>query len=220
MAAGIVEMSQAEYARYRGVSRAAIGKAVKAGRIPSSAITAEKKIDVAAADLALGQNQARINSPTAAAAPGDELPLAPTAAVAPGAPAGAVPGLTEARTVEAQISARLKELEFQQRIGKVVFVDDVARSMERCAEALIRDLDQLPARADDLVTAYTRNGVAGVRVLLKDIARDVRTTIANNMRLLAEADDDDAGDADETDKSDDQAAAPIAAVDQHQELAS
>ena len=196
MAAGVVEMNQADYARHRGVSRAAIGKAIKTGRIPPSAFRddgGEKKIDVAAADLALGQSRQRVNSPTAAAA--DELPLAPAAAGT--STLTAAPGLTEARTQEAQISARLKQLEFERQVGKAVSVDDVARSMERCAEALVRDLDQLSARADDIVTAYTRNGVAGVRLILKDIARDVRATIANNMRLLAESDDVDEIDAEE-----------------------
>ncbi len=51
-------MTQADYARHRGVSRQAISKLVKSGKI---AIDDAGKIDAVAADLELGEAVERVN---------------------------------------------------------------------------------------------------------------------------------------------------------------
>jgi hypothetical protein len=190
----IVEMTQAAFAQRRGVTPKAIEKAIKAGRIPPAAVRRDGRavlIDVAAAELALGQPSLRVNTPPDDAAASAADSASPSSS--PSVPKE-TPALTAARTEQAQIETRIKSLELDRRLGKLLEADDVARAMARCAEALIHDVDQIAARADDVVTAYTRNGVAGVRALLKQISRDTRETIANNMRLLEAEDRADTGD--------------------------
>ena len=80
MVAAMSEMTQAEYARHRGVSSAAIKKAIDAGRIPAIAVRGDgksKMIDVERADLALGENIARIEAreQAAGASPGVGLTM-------------------------------------------------------------------------------------------------------------------------------------------------
>lgn len=183
----IVEQTQAAYARRRGVTPKAIEKAIEAGRIPASAVRRvgrDKLINVAVADFALRNSRSRVNtgddlgSPAAA----DHPPPAETAPTA--AAAAETPKLTQARTETEQINAQLKQLELDERLGKVRDVEDVIRSMETCATALARDLDQLTARVDDLATAFTRNGVDGMRALVKQIVRDIRGTMSANMKIF------------------------------------
>jgi hypothetical protein len=167
-------MNQAEYARHRGVSPQAVNKMVKAGRIP---LEPGGKIDPAAADFKLG----------------DVRESAPATAASGSA------GLTRARTDTETYRARIAQLDYEQRVGRVVAVDDVVRSMERCAEAIVRDLEQLPSRADDLAGAFARNGTAGLRAALKDLAREIRGTLSASMRLIA-------SDAEESDQDEEIAA--------------
>lgn len=202
----IVWKTQAAYARHRGCSAVAVKKAIGSGRIPSSAVKREGAsvlIDVAAADLAWA-NKIRIDTPLddAAAPPAETAPTASSPSVPRETPA-----LTAARTEQAQIETRIKSLELDRRLGKLLEADDVAAAMARCAEALIRDIDQIAARADDVVTAYTRDGAAGVRALLKKLAREIRSTIAENMRLLEAVEADEAAAAPEL-EADGRAAAP------------
>lgn len=191
----MLEMNYAEYAKHRGVSRQAISKAIASERIPKTCIrtrpSGAKVIDVAAADLALGQTQSRINEPAPSNANfADSAAAAGEGEGAAAAPASDAPGLTKARTETEQYRARLAQLEYEQRIGRLVSIEDVTLSMERCAEVLVRDIDQLPAEADDLAAAFARDGAAGLRVALKETARRIRGRIAENMRLIGKADQD------------------------------
>lgn len=168
-------MRAAQYAAHRNVSREAVRKAIAGGRIPKTAIRRDNAgvswINVAAADFALGQAQGRVDFS-----------------------ADDPPSLTEARTRTEGYNAEIKRLEFEQRIGRLLETDDVGLSMQRWAEVAVREIDQLASRADDLAAAFTRNGVDGVRRALKDITRQMRATIEQNMRLLGaeEGADDDA----------------------------
>lgn len=174
----IVLMKQAAYARHRGVTRQAIGKLVKAGRI---AVDAEGKIDVAAADLELGLNVARLNEPAT-------LPASPAEAA----------GLTKARTETEQIRARVAELQYLKAIGKVVPTEGVAAAAAQCAETMQRVVRRLSANAEALHAAGVKSGVAGVRVALKAIERDVAEQLSQAFETLAAeaaAATDDAADA-------------------------
>lgn len=187
-------MSQVEYAAHRGVSKQAVGKMIKAGKIPTTIRAGRKMIDAAAADFAMGENRSRVNSD-------DEDPRdAVGAGYAPGFGASdggrgsgassASSGLTKARTASEVYRAKIAELEYLERVGRLVPIDDARQAMERCAEMLVRAIDQLPTRADDLATAFSRNGVAGLRDALKGASRDLRATMSDHMRLAAAEDDE------------------------------
>jgi hypothetical protein len=169
-------MSQADYARHRGVSRQAVHKLVKAGKIPLHG----SRLDPAEADFALGETRERIDAPRLMrSAPASFMPESSSA------------GLTKARTASEVYRAKVAELEYNQRVGRLVAIDDVTRSMERCAEAMVRDLEQLPSRADDLAAAFTRGGSPALRQALKDLGREMRRTLADSMRLLGRDEDGD-----------------------------
>lgn len=174
----MTSMSQAEYARHRGVSRQAISKLVKAEKIP---LDAAGRIDVAAADYALGEVRESID---------DESPEPTPRSDAPPRFAGEGIQLTKARTATEVYRARIAQLEFEERTGKLLPVDQVRQAMERCAEALVRDIDQLPSFADDIAAAFAAGGLAGLRDELKKKSRQFRETLARTMSLTAKADDE------------------------------
>lgn len=178
------KMSQAEYARHRGVSRQMIGKLIASGKIPAAAISLEngtKQIVVAAADFALGETIERV---VARSVDQPDVDAGDSAAAASGDFSGAGAGLTKARTASAYYQANLARLQYEEKIGKLVSRADLEIAMHRAAEALARDIDQISARADDIATAFTRDGIDGARAYLKQMARDIRANIAGNMRLL------------------------------------
>src|SRR4051812_19095367 len=80
-------ITQADYARHRGVSRQAVSKAVAAKKIPVRVRQGRKLIDAAEADFALGFSHARLNTPAAA------IEQSPVEAEAP-APRSQTDGLT------------------------------------------------------------------------------------------------------------------------------
>jgi hypothetical protein len=163
-------MSQAEYARHLGVSRQQVSKDVKAGKIP---VGADGRINPADADFARRSSRVRVNTPA-------EPPEAP-ASYGP----AETSGLTKARTATEVYRARLAQLEYDERLGKLRPVDDIMAAAQACADQLVRALDQLPRRADEIAAAARAEDVAGVRVLLKTIVRDIRRLAADEFAKLA-----------------------------------
>jgi hypothetical protein len=129
MNAPVLEMSQAEYARHRGVSPQAINKQVKARKIP---VLPNGKIDVAAADRALGETRERVTIRDDVEA--DEAPRA-----APAPVAGA--GLTKAKTATEVYRARLAQLEYEERTGKLVPAAAAAREWARALTKVIGETE-------------------------------------------------------------------------------
>jgi hypothetical protein len=68
-----------------------------------------------------------------------------------------------------------------------VLTDDVERAMTRCAEVMVRAIDTLPRRAEDLAAAVAKDGVPGARAVLKQLAFDLRAKLAE-LRLAAASD--------------------------------
>lgn len=185
-------VTQAEYARHRNVSRQMIGKLIGSGKIPESALKRENGkvtgIELERADLALGQTIERVVAHEEEMAGETGADSAAAASGRAGYDGGAGVGLTKARTASAFYQANLARLQYEEKIGHLVSRADVEISMVRAAEALKRDLEQLPARADDLATAFTRGGIDGVRSFLKTLQREILGTLASNMRLLEQGD--------------------------------
>jgi len=161
-------VTQAQYARHRGVTRQAVSKMVQAGRIPTHG--RQRLIDPAEADVALEDTNARLR-------PADNLRLLEMPSVGVGS-------LTKMRTALTGFEARRAELRLRKEMGQLLEVEDVTRSMQACGAVIVRAIDDLPNHADRLATAFTRAGVDAVRRELKDIARSVRETLAENMRVV------------------------------------
>jgi hypothetical protein len=130
-------------------------------------------IDVAAADRALGETRERIlTRDDAAPSHGDY--------VAP----GAIGGLTKARTATEVYRARLAQLEYDERVGRLLSREDVERSMRLCAESMVRDLELIVSAAPELASAFRRGEEPELRTALKAMIRRVQATMAENLRIL------------------------------------
>lgn len=104
--------------------------------------------------------------------------------------------LIDQQTRRAAYDADLKQLELEEKLGRLLPVEDVEQSMVRVAESMVRVIDQMPLRADELANAVAKEGSVGARGVLKAIARDLRDQLAKNLKILGK---EDAGRDDEPD---------------------
>ena len=112
-------ISQRAYAKHRGVSLAAVQKAIKTGRIRADA---SGRIDAAQADAAWERNTGP--RPELAIAPSS--PPIPKASVTPAQePVAGGLDYSRARAVRENYLARLTKIEFEERSGKLVNRDEV-----------------------------------------------------------------------------------------------
>lgn len=163
----------AELARMKGVSKQAISKKVE--RYASQGLVETRP----------GERGAKLVSPAqydrADGKAGDAIR---TLAQAPQAKGIDDPILAREQARRVQYQADIAKLDLDERLGKLLPVEEVTTAMARCAEALTRAIDQLPSRADDLSAAVAREGALGARTFLKGIARELRAALAKEMRLL------------------------------------
>jgi hypothetical protein len=129
-------VSQAEYARHRGVTRQAIGKLVAAEKIPIHlGDKGEILIDVAEADLALGENVERLDEPREAEAPTPDTRT-----------------LTRHRAATEEYRAKMARLVYEQRLDKALPVDQVEEASTGFGGECMRIMRALPT----LPTSWTR----------------------------------------------------------------
>jgi DNA-binding IscR family transcriptional regulator len=196
-------LSISDVAREKNVTRQAIAKRVdalvEAGKLetrPGPAGT--KLVNLAQYDLAVGEvgDAAReLGAETKA----DDEP-------------SSNPAYRDHQAREKQYSADLKFLELQQRLGKLVEREDVERAADEAGELLVAVVDRLPTHAERIAAAVGKDGPSGARVALKEIAREVRTALADAIgrlgmrgalaQLKAEADDSTRDDVDDLTRPD------------------
>jgi hypothetical protein len=171
-------ISAAEYARHAGISKAAVSKQIASGRIPVYGPTGErvspsdpgkKFIHAAEADLARSQTRARIaldavEEPVKSAEPAKST-------------------LTQAKRDTEAHRSELLRLDLEERLGVLVRVIKVENALAAAGEKIVRIIDQLPMDADELATAVARGGVPALRLAMKEIARRMRTGIADSLSL-------------------------------------
>jgi hypothetical protein len=168
-------MSQAEYGQHRGVSQQAISKLARAGKLVLDPPTG--KIDAAASDRALGEVRERI------IARDEPSPVGKTSGYTPPAEGG----LTRARTATEVYRARIAQLEYEERVGKLLLRDDVMQSIRACGDAISREIELWPTRADELAAAFRQNDVHGLRSAMKNMSRDLLIILSKKMQQLSGA---------------------------------
>lgn len=172
---GLVTLT--ELAALKGISKQAVSKRLK--KFEAAGLVKPERHGVAIkVRLAEWDHAAKDTTHPSRFAVEDEEP-------ARTAPAAASTGYSAEQARRARYDADLKEIELRERRGELVQVRDVEQAMVACAEELARAIDQLPARADDIVAALQKGGAAGVRDVLKGIAREQRAALAESMRLKA-----------------------------------
>jgi len=172
-------VSQAEYARHRGVSREAVRKALSVGRIRANA---HGLIDPIEADAMWAANSSASATPAAAPpmpAPSQAAP--PADGDAEGVQYSMPPGMTlvQSMTEKNYISAQRTKLELEKASGKLVevaLVQDVAFTAAHNARDRILSL---PERIGDELAAITdaaelkRRLRAELRLITDELAGDV-----------------------------------------------
>ncbi len=131
-----------------------------------------KMVNLAAYDKAVGDT-------------GDAIRQAAAAPRKQGGDENGDPVLAKEQARRVAFQADIAELDLNERLGKLLPVEQVEASMVLCAETISRALDQMTARADELAAAVAKEGTNGARSFLKIVARDVRSLLAREMRLLA-----------------------------------
>lgn len=158
-------LSQAEYAKHRGVSEAAVSKAIKANRIT---LQADGKVDPVAADAQWAQNSrvrasagkppgSAASAAAGSAAPAEQLALVPAD---PGA-AQAVEskpgesGYWASRTRREQAEAEMAEMKLAEQQGELIRVAAVRTALAGVLSSTRDSLMQMPARLSPVLAAET-----------------------------------------------------------------
>lgn len=143
-------ISQAEYARRRGVDPTSVRDAVRAGRITLIG----GRVDPAVADMQWDRNtRHRVRSIDAKTAPSAAIPA--TNGTPDRTSESPPPGLNEARARREQAEAELAELKLAEQRGQLVRVDVVRNANARRITAIKETFLQLPARVVPLLLADT-----------------------------------------------------------------
>jgi len=202
-----VVVSVTELALVKGVSKQAISARlqrweaqglIRTGTRRGKRNTVEKTVSLAEYDTVAGE----VSDPSKVQGHATRAAIAADAAGAlddevarnldgHGAGAAADPTLNRELTRKAGYDADLKEMQLRKQRGELLEIEGVRTSMERCAEAIVRDVDQLPAFADDLAAAVASGGVPALRELLKVKARELRERLARSMTLAMSDDEND-----------------------------
>lgn len=166
-----------EVARIKGVSKQAVAKRVdrlvEQGLISTRAgERGAKLVNVAEYDRAIGQTEDAVRALNGAGA---------ASAPAPSRADGGDPVLAREQARRAAYDADMKQMDLEERLGNILLLVDVQGAMALCAEKMVRVIEQLPSRSDDLAGAVGRDGATGARAELKKIARELREALARAM---------------------------------------
>jgi hypothetical protein len=201
--APVLWMSISQIARLRGVKPQSIHE--KVVRLVDSGLLQtrpgrgrERLIDVAQFDRAVGENRERVTvrdeveaqaSPRAPAESdpstrrvvlrGDDLePDAPRAAE--------FSGLTRAKTATEVYRARLAQLEYEERVGRLVPIDEVSRATAAFGEVFVKILEMPLQRIEPLMAAAAR-GVSDYRAALRALITEQRARSVTELQKLPAA---------------------------------
>lgn len=90
----------------------------------------------------------------------------------------------QAQLRKIKLDADLKEIAKGQKLGELLSIDDIEDAMSKISEVLVRNIDSIPSKADDIVAAVRADGVAGARAALRAIAKDIRDKLAKALSNL------------------------------------
>ncbi len=90
----------------------------------------------------------------------------------------------DAATREKEYAADIKYLEREERLGRLLPVSDLASAAASVCELIVREIDHLPVHADSIAAAVGKDGPAGAKATLKEIAHEIRKSIAEAMASL------------------------------------
>ncbi|MEO8755028.1 MAG: hypothetical protein ABI624_20380 [Casimicrobiaceae bacterium] len=163
-------LSKSAYARHRGVSAAMVSHWTKAGRL----VLVDGKVDVAKSDAALAATLApdRGGKGGVPASRGTEQP-------APVTPTGA---FTEHRASRESFNAKEAELDYLERVGKLVERERYDRALTDALAPVMAALDRMAPTLGPLVTGET--DARKVQNLIDDAVDGIRRDMESTIRAM------------------------------------
>lgn len=171
-------ITQAEYARQRGVSRAYINKLTKQGKIP----TEGQKIDSDKADAALNQsslNPPRVDKPRTIVKPEHRSPERAPIVAAP-----RTPSYLQARTYNETYKAKMAELDYKKACGQVAEIGIFQRALEKSNAIIKQKLTGLPTKMAAELTNISSTAV--VKGKLESEVLEILAELKNSVATLIE----------------------------------
>lgn len=92
----------------------------------------------------------------------------------------------EALRQEAWLKVGREKLRRQEQVGQLVRADRMREALIVCGREIQSSIARLQNKADDMALAVSREGSHGLRVLLRTVAFDLNTEIAERLRAIVE----------------------------------
>ena len=179
-------MGLREYGRHRGVSLAAVQKAISTGRIPVEIVGKHKKIDPKKADAAWDAHTAPKQAPVTTRAGQRAFPgmedVAQRSQVDEHAN-GSVGNYNAYRTLRERYTAGLTMLEYEQKSGTLISAEEVNRQYFELARELRDSILNIPERVAALLAATTKEDEA--YKILTDELNSALTSVADKLAKRA-----------------------------------
>lgn len=93
----------------------------------------------------------------------------------------------EALRQEAWLKVGREKIRRQEQIGQLVRADRTREALLVCGREIQSSIARLQNKADDMAMAVSREGAHGLRVLLRQIAFDLSTEIADKLAAIVDA---------------------------------
>lgn len=164
--------SQAAYARHAGISKQAVNKLVKQGKIP---LNEDGQVDFATADHARRQNGDPARR-MAAPDPADQQAAPETGGLS----------FSKARTAREAYQAKMVQLEYERQLGQWLPRREIEDAMVASGRKIRQGLDGLIGWADELDAAARNGGSEAVRALLKEKVRGLESMVVESLNVLAD----------------------------------
>lgn len=181
----LIMWSVAQIAERDGVSKQAVSKAVKklVDDKPETPVERDGQGRVMRLSLAhYDHHRQRFVNPAKATAPirSASSPSSPPSPINPS------DSFDEARRQAEWLKVGRERIRHQEEVGQLVrkdMLEDAVRTVGFEVQAAIK---RLPNRADDVALAVSKEGVHGVRVLLREIAFELGNEIADRLAAIAD----------------------------------
>lgn len=105
----------------------------------------------------------------------------------PAQPGSSSTSRDEALRQEAWLKVGRQKLLRQEEIGQLIRADRTREALTVCGREIQSSIARLQNKADDMAMAVSREGVHGLRVLLRTIAFDLNTEIANRLAGIVDS---------------------------------
>jgi biotin operon repressor len=174
-------LSISDIARERGKSRQAIAKRVDSlvadGKLDTRpGPNGTKLVNLAQFDRAVGETGDAFKEAAAETRAEAEVDATPTS-----------PVLRDHQSRAAQYTADLKFLDLEERLARLVPVDEAKNGGVLIGEAVVRILGRLSTYAEGMTAIAVKDGVQGARGMFKEIERELRVAIAESIGEIVRA---------------------------------